>query len=83
MAQHLIPSGVLAAVVGAAMAVAVSSSPSFGFTLSSPSPAEPVVKADVQQVWYPPSLLPPSLLLDRLSSLRRYPRQPRTSDTLR
>ena len=52
MVQRLIPSGVLAAVVGAAMAVAVSSSPSLGFTLSAPTFAEPVIKADVQQVWY-------------------------------
>jgi hypothetical protein len=52
MVQRLIPSGVLAAITGAAMAVAVSSSPSLGFTLSSPSLAEPVIKANVQQVWY-------------------------------
>jgi hypothetical protein len=52
MVQRLIPSGVLAAIAGAAMAVAVSSSPSLGFTLSSPSLAESVIKADVQQVWY-------------------------------
>jgi hypothetical protein len=52
MVQRLIPSGVLAAIAGAAMAVALSSSPSLAFTLSSPSLAEPVIKADVQQVWY-------------------------------
>jgi hypothetical protein len=52
MVQRLIPSGVLAAIAGAAMAVVVSSSPSLGFTLSSPSLAEPVIKANVQQVWY-------------------------------
>ena len=52
MVQRLIPSGVLAAIAGAAVAVAVSSSPSLGFTLSSPPLAEPVIKADVQQVWY-------------------------------
>jgi len=52
MVQRLIPSGVLAAIAGVAMAVAVSSSPSLAFTLSSPSLAEPVFKADVQQVWY-------------------------------
>ena len=52
MVQRLIPSGVLAAMASAAMAVAVSSSPSLGFTLSSPSLAEPVIKADIQQVWY-------------------------------
>ena len=52
MVQRLTPSGVLAAIAGAAMAVAVSSSPSRAFTLSSPSLAEPVIKAVVQQVWY-------------------------------
>ena len=52
MVQRLIPSRVLAAIVGAAMAVAASSSPSLGFTLSSPSLAEPVIKANVQQFWY-------------------------------
>ena len=52
MVQRLIPSGVLAAMAGAAMAVPVLSSPSPAFTLSSPSTAEPVIKADVQQVWY-------------------------------
>ena len=52
MVQRLIPSGVLAAIAGAAMAVAGLSSPSPAFTLSSPSTAEPVIKADVQQVWY-------------------------------
>jgi hypothetical protein len=52
MVQRLIPSGVLTAIAGAAIAVAVSSSPSLGFTLSSQPLAEPVIKADVQQVWY-------------------------------
>ena len=52
MVQRLIPSGVLAAIAGTAMAVAASSSPSLGFTLSSSWLAEPVIKADVQQVWY-------------------------------
>ena len=52
MVQRLILSGVLAAIAGAAMAVAGLSSPSPAFTLSSPSTAEPVIKADVQQVWY-------------------------------
>jgi hypothetical protein len=52
MVQRLVPGGVLAAIVGAAMAVAVSSSPSLAFTLSSSSVAEPVIKADAQQVWY-------------------------------
>jgi len=52
MVQRLIPSGVLAAMAGVAMAVAVPSSSSLAFTLSSPLLAEPVIKADVQQVWY-------------------------------
>jgi hypothetical protein len=52
MVQRLIPSGVLAAIAGAAMVIAVLSSPSLGFTLSSPSLVEPVIKANVQQVWY-------------------------------
>jgi hypothetical protein len=48
MLQRLIPS-----VASIAMAVAVSSSPSFAFTLSSPALTEPVIKAEgVQQVWY-------------------------------
>jgi hypothetical protein len=34
------------------MAVALSSCPSFAFTLSAPSLAESTVKADVQQVYY-------------------------------
>ena len=53
MLQRLIPSGVLTAVASIAMAVALSSSSSFAFTLSSPSLTEPVIKADgVQQVWW-------------------------------
>ena len=50
MIPRLITSGVLAAIAGAAMTVAVSSSPSFAFTLSSPSVTDKVTKADVQQV---------------------------------
>ena len=50
MLQRLIPSGVAAAIAGGTMAVAVSCCPSFAFTLSAPSLAQPVVKADVQQV---------------------------------
>ena len=52
MIPRLITSGVLAALAGAAMTVAVSSSPSFAFTLSSPSVADKVTKADVQQAYY-------------------------------
>ena len=52
MIPRLITSGVLAALAGAAMTVAVSSSPSFAFTLSSPSVTDKVTKAGVQQVYY-------------------------------
>ena len=52
MIPRLVTSGVLAALAGAAMTVAVSSSPSFAFTLSSPSVADKVTKADVQQAYY-------------------------------
>jgi hypothetical protein len=52
MIPRLITSGVLAAIAGAAMTVAVSSSPSFAFTLSSPSVTDKVTKADVQQIYY-------------------------------
>jgi hypothetical protein len=52
MIARLFPRGVLAAIAGAAMTVAVSSSPSFAFTLSSPSVTDRVIKADVQQVYY-------------------------------
>jgi hypothetical protein len=52
MISRLITSGVLAAIAGAAMTVAVSSNPSFAFTLSSPSVTESVIKAGVQQVYY-------------------------------
>jgi hypothetical protein len=52
MIPRLIPRRVLAAIAGAAIALAVSSSPSFAFTLSSPSVTEPVIKAGVQQVYY-------------------------------
>ena len=41
-----------AAIAGAAMTVAVSSSGSFAFTLSSPSVTGKVTKADVQQIYY-------------------------------
>src|SRR5580692_3865475 len=52
MISRPITRGVLAAIAGAAMMVAVSSSPSFAFTLSSPSVTDQVIKADVQQVYY-------------------------------
>jgi hypothetical protein len=49
MIPRLVTSGVLAAIAGAAMTVALSSSPSFAFTLSSPSVADKVTKADVRK----------------------------------
>ena len=52
MIARLITRGVLTAIAGAAMSVAVSSSSSFAFTLSSPSVTDQVIKADVQQVYY-------------------------------
>ena len=52
MFQRLVPNGFVAAIAGATIAVAVSSSSSFAFTLSSPSIAEPVLKSDVEQVYY-------------------------------
>ncbi len=52
MVQRLIPSGVVAAIAGGTMAVALSCCPSFAFTLSAPSLAQSDVKADVQQVDY-------------------------------
>ena len=51
MFQRLIPSGVAAAIAGGTMAVALSCCPSFAFTLSEPSLAQSVVKADVEQVY--------------------------------
>ena len=52
MIPRLIRSGVLAAIAGAAMAFAVSSSPSFAFSLSSPSVTEQGFKTDVQEIYY-------------------------------
>src|ERR1700722_527529 len=52
MAPPLVASGVCAAIAGAAMVVAVSSSPSFAFTLSSPCVTDQVIKADVHQIYY-------------------------------
>ena len=51
MVQPLTPR-VAAAIAGGTMAVALSCCPSFAFTLSAPSLAQSVVKADVQQVQY-------------------------------
>jgi hypothetical protein len=52
MVQRLISSGVALATAGGTMVVALSCCPSFAFTLSAPSLAQPVVKADLQQVQY-------------------------------
>jgi hypothetical protein len=52
MVSRLVPSGVAAALAGAVMMVAASSSPSSAFTLSSPSLEEPVLSADIQEVWW-------------------------------
>jgi hypothetical protein len=60
MIPRLITTGVLAAIAGAAMAVAISSSPSFAFTLSSPSVLPPIL--------LPSLLLPPLLLSTVLTS---------------
>jgi hypothetical protein len=51
MVQRLIPRGVAAAMAAGTMAVALSCCPSLAFTLSAPSLAQPVAKADVQQVY--------------------------------
>jgi len=52
MVSRLVPGGALAALAGAAMLVAASASPSSAFTLSSPSLEQPVVSADIQEVWW-------------------------------
>jgi hypothetical protein len=52
MIPRLITSRVLAAIADAAMALAVPSSPSFAFTLSSPSVTEQGFKTDVQEIYY-------------------------------
>ena len=51
MVQRPIRSGVAAAIAGGAMTIALSCGPSFAFTLSAPSLAQSVVKADVEQVY--------------------------------
>jgi hypothetical protein len=52
MVSRLVPGGALAALVGAAMFVAASSSPSPAFTLSSPSLEQPVLSADIQDAYW-------------------------------
>jgi hypothetical protein len=52
MVSRLLPGGALAALAGAAMFVAASSSPSAAFTLSSPSLGQPVLTADIQDAYW-------------------------------
>ncbi len=52
MIPRFITSRAPAAIAGAAMAVAVSSGPSFAFTLISPSATDQLIKSDVQQIYY-------------------------------
>jgi hypothetical protein len=52
MVSRLVPTGLLAAIAGAALFVPASSSPSSAFTLSSPSLEPPVVSADVQDAYW-------------------------------
>jgi hypothetical protein len=52
MVSRLVPGGVLAAAVGAALMIAALSDPSSAFTLSSPSLDQPVATAGVQHVWW-------------------------------
>ena len=52
MVSRLAPAGALAALAGAAMFIAASTGPSSAFTLSSPSLEQPVVSADVQEVYW-------------------------------
>jgi hypothetical protein len=52
MVSRLVPTGLLAAIAGAALFVAASSSPSPAFMLSSPSLEKPVVSADVQDAYW-------------------------------
>ena len=52
MVSRLVPGSALAAVAGAAMFVAASSSPSPAFTLSSPSLEQSVLGADIQDAYW-------------------------------
>jgi hypothetical protein len=52
MIPCLVRSGILAAIAGATMAIAVPSSPSLAFTLPSPSVTEQSFKTDVQEIYY-------------------------------
>ena len=52
MVCRLVPTGMLAAVAGAAMFVAASSNPSPAFTLSSPALEQPVLSADIQEAYW-------------------------------
>jgi hypothetical protein len=52
MVSRLLPGGVLAAAAGAALMVVASSGPSSAFTLSSPSPNQPVASSNIQHIWW-------------------------------
>ena len=52
MVSRLVPTGLLAAIAGAALFVAASSSPSPAFTLSSSSLEQPIISADVQDAYW-------------------------------
>ncbi len=52
MVSRLVPGSALAAIAGAAMFVAASSSPSPAFTLSSPALEQSVLGADIQDVYW-------------------------------
>jgi hypothetical protein len=52
MVSRLVSGSALAALAGAAMFVAASSTPSPAFTLSSPSLEQPVLSADIQDAYW-------------------------------
>ena len=52
MVSNLVPRGALAALAGAGLMVAASSTPSSAFTLSAPSLSATVASAGVEHVWW-------------------------------
>jgi hypothetical protein len=52
MVSRLVPCSALAALAGAAMFLAASSSPAPAFTLSSPTLEQPVLSADIQDAYW-------------------------------
>jgi hypothetical protein len=52
MMSKLVPHGALAALAGATLILATSTSPSSAFTLNAPSLAAPVASAGVDHVWW-------------------------------